>query len=88
MSRPVREPESNFSYTMRCCWIEPSSVDACARMIFRAVLKRLSSRSAAFHTRFERSDVAGDAPTTFEANPANASGFANTVVTWGRGTSG
>src|SRR5438034_5837227 len=38
LSNPVREPRSSCSYTMRCCWIDPSSVEACARMILRAVM--------------------------------------------------
>src|SRR3972149_4409879 len=61
---------------MRCCWIDPSSVEACARMILSAVWNWSSWRSAAFHTRQDRSDVRAPAPTAFDAYPANASGFA------------
>src|SRR5438552_15312832 len=37
LSSPVREPPSSCSYTIRCCWSGPSSADACARRVWRAV---------------------------------------------------
>ena len=62
LSTPVRDPESSFSYTMRCCWIDPSSVDAWARMILSAVMNWTSVISSARHRRRDKSAVAGVAP--------------------------